>query len=156
MKVLFVPFIFLFAFLLDSCSSAEADESNDTEEIRNIILDVKPLLNKSAEEVKSILGSIDRRETHTGYPCEDSSCEKVFYNDEKYEILFKNGKVDRLTINSTPNLSDDKDAILTLGFDRVKPSFQNAGTVVRYNDVDGIHEINFNYDFIYIVVNPTD
>lgn len=144
------------AILFESCGPSESNKSNAKAEVETEILDIKLLLNKSAEEVVEVLGSIDKREPYTGYPCENSSCEKVFYNQEKYEILFKDGKTERITINSVPDLTNDENAIQQLGLKQVEPSFQNIGTVIRYNDVEGIHEINFNYDFIYVMVNPVD
>lgn len=120
------------------------------------ILDIKTILDQSPSEIEKKLGKIEKREKIKGYPCEKSNCEKLFFEKGKYEVIFKEGKIDRITINNTEDLSKDENAIVKLGFEKTNPSFFNSGTVVRYSNIEGIYEINFNTDFIYIIVNKAD
>ena len=116
------------------------------------IIDLNKLKNVTISQAVELLGEIESREVHTGYPCETSDCEKVFFAQGKYEIIFKEGIPDRITIYGTPDLTDDNMAITALGFPPVKPSFKNPGTVIRWEDHMEFSEISFNLDFVYIIV----
>ena len=148
-------FLSLYIFIfLTNCKSENAQKSET--KLEKPLVDVKSMLTMSELDLEKVLGKIDRKEKVSGYPCERANCQRVFFGNEKYELLFKENKIDRITINNAPDLSADENAIIKLGFPETKPSFVNSGTVVRYNAVDGIHEISFNSDFILIIVNQPE
>ncbi len=116
------------------------------------ILDLNKLKNITISEASELLGEIESREVHTGYPCETSDCEKVIFAQGKYEIIFKEGVPDRIRIYDIPDLTANNKAITALGLPPAAPSFKNPGTVIRWGDYMGFSEISFNLDFIYIIV----
>ncbi len=153
MKTLINLLLLIVSIALSSCGSGDSQKTEST--IEKPILEVKKVLNMSVSELEKVLGKISKKEKVKGYPCENANCERVFFEKEKYEVIFKEGKIDRITINDTPNLSNDENAITKLGLPKTNPSFMNLGTVVGYSFIEGIYEINFNTNFIYIIVNPT-
>lgn len=152
MKTLIRLLLLTVSISLSSCGSGDSQKKESTNE--KPILEVKTVLNMSVSELEKVLGKITKKEKVKGYPCENANCERVFFEKEKYEVIFKEGKIDRITINDTQNLSTDENAITKLGLPKTTPSFMNSGTVVRYSSIEGIYEINFNTNFIYIIVNP--
>lgn len=83
----------------------------------------------------------------------------MFFQSEKYEVLFINNVADWITINNTSNNILDENVIQLLGLPKTSPSFNNISTVLRWDNLDGIKEISFfnngsdKIDYIYIKVN---
>jgi hypothetical protein len=121
-----------------------------------LIIDAKTIVNKTLAEVETVLGKAESKEKVKGFPCENSNCEKALFKSEKYEIIFKEGKADRITINAVANLTGTNKAIEALGFPYSEPAFMNAKTVVRWNNTEGIKEISFFPDYILIQVSETE
>ena len=48
------------------------------------IIDLNKLKNATISNAVELLGEIESREVHTGYPCETSDCEKVIFAQGKY------------------------------------------------------------------------
>ncbi|ADB37865.1 hypothetical protein [Spirosoma linguale] len=155
--IFYISFLFTTLFLA-SCNS-ENSKSKTSEQIveqEKPILDVKAFIGKSLKEVEQILGKAERIEKIKGYPCKKSKCEKAFFEKEKYEVIFKKGKVDRISINDTSDFTEDDNAIQKLGLPASEPSFKNPGNVIRWTSVEGVHEISFFSTYIYIIINPAD
>lgn len=158
MKHIFFVALVSLALTLKSCNS-ESSKSTPTEEItqqEKPLLNVKDFIGKSLPEVEQLIGKAEKVEKVKGYPCQKSKCEKAFFEKEKYEVIFKKGKVDRISINNTADFTNDDDAIEKLGFPDSEPSSKNPGNFVRWSSVEGIHEISFFSNYIYIIVSPAD
>jgi hypothetical protein len=136
-------------FMFAGCGSSTVEE-------HGVILKIEDVANKSLSKVEKILGKSESTEKVTGYPCEQSDCNREFFQDGKYEIIFKNGKADRITIYQVPNLTGSTDAIETLGLPESEPSFANEGTVIRWENIKDLKEVSFNYDFILVQVSAPD
>lgn len=117
---------------------------------------IEDIANKSLSEVEKVLGKSESAEKVTGYPCEKSDCNRETFQDGKYEIIFKQGKADRITINQVPNLTASTDAIEILGLPDSEPSFANEGTVIRWENGNDLKEVSFFYDFILVQVSAPD
>lgn len=139
--------------LLISCSN-KPSETNQVKknEKESVILDLNQITNKTEKEVEIILGKAGKTEIVKGYPCKNVNCKRAFYSAEKIEIIFKEGRADRITINETSNLTDNGNALETLGLKNQKPTFKNSGTVTRWKNVNGIAEISCFTDYILIEV----
>ncbi len=148
--------LFLIAVCLAvvSCTEGENKKGKDASEKTALIIDINMLINKKQEDVSTILGKVDLKESIAGkYPCESKNCERVTYASGKYEVIFNDNKPLRITINDVPDYTSDEDAITKIGLEKQEPSFKNPGTVLRYSNVEGIAEVNFNTNFIYIIIN---
>lgn len=147
-----VIILILFGQLLISSCGGKSSESNNTTEKVSVILDLTQIVNKTEKEVEKTLDKAEKSEIIKGYPCEDASCKKAFYKSEKIEIIFKEEKANRITINKTIDLTDNKNALEYLGLKNQKPTFKNAGNIIRWENVDGIAEISCFTDYILIDV----
>ncbi len=126
-----------------------------------VILDIKNIINKSIPELEAVWGKAEKTETVDGYPCKKSKCKRLFFDNEKYEVIFKKGKADRITIYKRGTyLEMNSGLIQSLGLKKVPPSFSDPSTVVRWNNVDGINEVSFfnnGYDKVdYILIQVTE
>ncbi|MEH6536640.1 MAG: hypothetical protein V7719_09620 [Psychroserpens sp.] len=140
--------------LMTSCGgkSSESNKEKTTEKV-SVILDLTQIVNKTEKEVEKTLDKAEKAEMIKGYPCESANCKKAFYKSEKIEIIFKEGKANRITINETSDLTEKENALELLGLKNQKPTFKNAGNVIRWENVDGIAEISCFTDYILIDVN---
>jgi len=120
------------------------------------IIDLNKLKNATISDAVELLGEIESREVHTGWPCETSECEKITFEGGKFEIIFKEGVPDQITILDIPDLTANNKAITALGLPPAKPSFKNPGIVIRWENYMGFFEINFSLDMIYIMLEPPD
>jgi hypothetical protein len=118
------------------------------------ITDIKKIAGQSLAQVEEYLGKAENTEKVKGYPCENTDCEKATFKGDKYEIIFKKGKADRITVHGVPDLTSDEEALKQIGLSPAAPSAKNPGTVARWSDVEGIKEISFFTD--YILVQVTD
>ncbi len=117
------------------------------------IIDIDQLKDKTTTEVSEILGAIESRKSYTDHPCESANCEMITFEDGKYEILFKEGKTNRITIYKTPDLTANNKAVTALGLDAGNPSFKNEGMVIRWENYMGYSEISFFSDYINIIID---
>ncbi|MGK7369435.1 MAG: hypothetical protein ACNS64_04410, partial [Candidatus Halalkalibacterium sp. M3_1C_030] len=94
----------------------------------------------------------EKNENINGYPCEEKeNCKKAFYQNGKIEIIFKDEKASRITINDTPDFTANEKALKNLGLDAEKePTFKNPGNVVRWENINNISEVSFFPDYILI------
>ena len=158
MKHVFFIALLFSALTFESCSS-DSSKSTSTEEVSQQdkpILNVRNFIGKSLTEVEQLIGKAEKIEKVKGYPCQKSKCERAFFEKEKYEVIFKKGKVDRITINNTDDFTNDDNAIEKLGLPASEPSSKNPGNFVRWSSVEGIQEISFFSNYIYVIVNPAD
>jgi len=147
-----VAVLLLSQFLFTNCGE-KSDQSEKTEtsiEKKSVILDITKILNKTEQEVKSVLGNAEKEEAIKGYPCENEKCKRAFYEDGKIEIIFKNEKASRITINNTTDLTNNKNALERIGLKSQKPTFKNPENVIRWENINNISEISFFPDYILI------
>lgn len=149
MKKKIVLAFFVGQFIFAGCG-------NSTVEEHGVIIKIEDIANKSLPDVEKVLGKSESTEKVKGYPCEKSDCNREIFQSGKYEIIFKQGKADRITINQVPNLTGSTDAIETLGLPESEPTFANEGTVVRWENINDIKEISFSHDFILVQVSAPD
>jgi hypothetical protein len=151
--------------LLAGCSSNTKEQEAETktspaaaapkEGKVEVIVDLNKINGKTLAEVENVLGKAEGTEAVKGYPCAGADCQKATFKSGDYEIIFRSGKADRITINNVPDLTSNNNAIQALALPASAPSFMNANNVVRWNDTDNIHEISFFKDYILIQVsNP--
>jgi len=106
MKLLSKPFTLLLIGMFIGCQS----------EIHvDHIIEIQKLKDIFTLEAVDILGEIESQETITGYPCENSQCIKAIFQQGKYEIIFKEGITNRITIYDVPNMANNDNAIVSLG-----------------------------------------
>ena len=161
MKRLTIAVLFVLFLHITACGDAEqqttqtenaASSENATEKKPELILDLKQISGKSLADVEAVLGKAESTEKVKGYPCEQADCQKALFKNGQFEIIFKSGNADRITISNIPNLTNNDNAIQVLGLPATKPSFKNPNNVIRYNDVENIGEISFFTDYALIQV----
>ncbi|WP_282076213.1 hypothetical protein [Maribacter aquivivus] len=145
--------LFFGQLLISSCGgkSKESNKTKTTEQV-SVILDLTQIANKTEKEVEKTLNKAEKSEIIKGYPCEKVNCKKALYKSEKIEIIFKEGKANRITINGTSDLTDMENALELLGLKNQKPTFKKNGNVIRWKNVKGIAEISCFTDYILINV----
>lgn len=109
----------------NSNKSDTATTETKVEKQKTLILDLPKVANKTEKEVETILGKAERTEKVKGYPCEKTNCQRAFYSSDKYEIIFKEGKANRITINKTSDYTSDENALENFGLQVEKPTFKN-------------------------------
>ena len=125
------------------------------------VINIADIANKTIKEVNNLLGkpnSMDKAKP-SGTPCKTNPCDKAFYKDSKFEIIFINKVADWITINNVSNLPMNEDLITSLGLPKTKPSFSNPSNVIKWTNIKGFKEISFfnngsnKVDYIYIKTN---
>lgn len=134
-------FPLIVALLLFSCNSKHDTQVKSTKEV---IIDIKKIVGKNKEEVAKILGKSDKVEpfSESSTPCKDIPCEKAFYQKDKFEIIFINGKSDWITINDLSKYDFSEDNIEVLGLPYSVPDFKNPRDLIRWKNIEGVNEIN--------------
>ncbi len=153
--------------LLASCDDKITSETQKEKAVESITLKIDTVVNitdiadKSIKIVNEVLGkpnNMDKAKP-SGTPCKTNPCDKAFYKDSKFEIIFINKVADWITINNVSNLSMTEDVITSLGLPKTKPSFSNPSNVIRWTNIKGFKEISFfnngsnKVDYIYIKTN---
>ncbi len=166
MKKLTLTLSLFSAILLFSCGSSNSEEpkadaetttpDKPKEEAVAVIVDIKQIAGKSLDDVEKVLGKAESKEKVKGFPCENANCERANFKNGGYEIIFKEGKANRITINNTPNLANNDNAIQALGFPASAPSFKTPNTVSRWSNIDGIAEISFFSDYVLVDVTKSE
>lgn len=117
--------------------------SNKKETVANpVVVRISEVIGKSRKEVKDLLGSEDKTEkvSPSRTPCKPTPCDKVFYQNEKYAIVFMNRKADWITVNNLSDIPFEQASVDLLGLPVAEPSFSN-NNVKRWEEFNGIHEI---------------
>ena len=146
--------LFISALFLVSCGNSKKENENDSN--KNII-DVKTIIGKTESEIEKILGKAENSEkvSPSNTPCKDIPCEKKFYQKNKFEIVFIDGKSDWITINNISNFDFNSENITLLGLSSTVPSFENTISI-NWNDIEKINEVIFvsngenKIEYIYI------
>ncbi|MFV8442553.1 hypothetical protein [Flavobacterium sp. LB2P44] len=129
--------LFISALFLVSCGNSKKENDSN----KNII-DVKTIIGKTESEIEKILGKAE-------------NSEKKFYQKNKFEIVFIDGKSDWITINNISNFDFNSENITLLGLSSTVPSFENT-TSINWNDIEKINEVIFvsngenKIEYIYI------
>ncbi|MCK4635330.1 MAG: membrane lipoprotein lipid attachment site-containing protein [Candidatus Moranbacteria bacterium] len=131
------------------------------EDDQDLIIDVNKIVGKSFEEVKEIIGSSEKMEKVkiSNYDSCVNSCEKHFFQSEKYEIVFIKNQATIITITPEKKLPLNENSIELLGFSKRKPDFKNNNFVFKWKSLKNIEEISFfddgsgKIDYIYIINN---
>ncbi|RBN50914.1 hypothetical protein [Flavobacterium psychrolimnae] len=139
---------------LVSCGNSKTENENDSN--KNII-DVKTIIGKTESEIEKILGKSENSEqvSPSNTPCKDIPCEKKFYQKNKFEIVFIDGKSDWITINNISNFDFNSENITLLGLSSTVPNFENTISI-KWNDIENINDVTFfnngenKIEYIYI------
>jgi len=144
-------------FFLISCGNSNRENQINSEQKENII-NVKTIIGKTESEIEKTLGKAESSEkvSPSSTPCKNNPCEKKFYQNNKFEIVYIDGKSDWITINDVSTFNCDAENIVLLGLPSTAPSFDNPSNVIRWNDIENIKEVDFfnngedKIDYIYI------
>lgn len=155
-----IVYLFIIVFLFSNCNNSKSSSQNTSDEIEKVI-NINDIANKSIGEVNKILGAPTDKEkvAPSGTPCKKNPCDKLYYQNGKYEIVFINNVADWITINNVSNLPLNESVIYSIGLPASKPSFSNPSTVIRWTAINNIKEISFfnngsnKVNYIYIKVN---
>lgn len=155
-SIILMTLLLVGQLLITSCGG-KSNNKPETEEItatqkKKIILDLTKIANKSEKEVEKILGKVEKIEKVKGYPCENSNCQRAFYNSAKIEIIFKEGKANRITINGISDFTSDDNALENFGLVNEKPTFKNPTNVIRWENIQNFAEISFFTDYVLFQV----
>jgi len=136
--------------LFNSCQNSDPKTVEDPIQKGSIemIIDINSITG-SLEEATELLG-VPTIEMHSGYPCEPKGCKRATFKNGEIEILYSEGLPKRITINNLKDYTRDKKALGYLGLPIREPSFINPGSVIRWNNVEGLREVSFFYDYIII------
>lgn len=125
----------------------------------SLIVDIKKISNKNSKEVEKELWKPYKTEIvkPSSTWCNDAVCNKMYYQNWKYEIVFINWVSDWITINNVSNVSFNEDMISLLWLSQIQPTITNSFNM-RWENIDWFKEIYFfnnrDYvDYIYVKVN---
>lgn len=137
---------------LVSCNKSKNDNQsvNEKESIveKQILVDLKQIAGKNKTEVDKILGKSDRVESFSerSTPCKNIPCEKAYYQKDKYEIIFINGKADLITINDLSQYDLIEENLEIFNLPLTEPEFKNSEDLIRWKNIEGINEISIFND----------
>lgn len=125
---------------LVSCNHSKKEKQN--------LPDIKSIAGKSITDVEKILGKADKTEafSESSTPCKNIPCKKVYFQKDKYEIIFINGKSDWITINNLSEYDFEEGNIELFGLTRIEPEFKNPTDLIRWKNIEGLNEINIFND----------
>lgn len=131
--------------ILISCNQLKTDSSSDK---NKVVIDLKSIAGKSKIEVDKILGNPENVEafSESSTPCKNIPCEKAFYQKNKFEIIFINGKADWITVNDLSKYDFNEDNIEIFGFSKTEPDFTNPQDLIRWKNIENISEVNIFND----------
>lgn len=118
--------------------------SADTANLDKIkpVFDLKSIANKTQKEVAEVLGKGTFEKNWKDAKAGCTACPKYTYQKEAYEVIFINGKADRIVINNLKPYECNDTAITLLGLKSTTPSFANAGLVYRWKEIEGFREVS--------------
>ena len=141
--------------MLSSCSRKEKKEQKASTEINeSVILNVKNILGKSMKDVEGVLGkpeSLDEFVSPMGGNVLKQSA--AIYNDNKFEIMYKDDKANLIFIYNSPDLTHDDNALQRLGLKNRKPTSTTPNHYTSWENVEGIALINCFKDHVFIKLN---
>ncbi|SHG27483.1 hypothetical protein [Flavobacterium defluvii] len=148
MKKILFPLIIVMFF---SCNNTKSDNVAIVEKgitQKQIVVDLKLIAGKNKIEVDKVLGKSDKVESFSARstPCKNTPCEKAYYQKDKFEIIFVNGKADWITINNLLEYDLTEDNIEILGLQFTTSYFNNPQNLIRWKNIENINEINFFSD----------
>ncbi|KAF2518314.1 hypothetical protein E0W68_09845 [Flavobacterium salilacus subsp. salilacus] len=134
---------------LTSCGETKKDP--------DLIIDITKIAGQEKEEVEKILGSPNNTESvsPSNTPCKEIPCEKCFYKNDKFEIVYINGKADWITINNVSDYELDKNTLQSIGLPLVEPESTQPNSLY-WQYIENVKEINVvgngngMLDYIYI------
>lgn len=139
----------LFSFIiicLTSCNQVKTEKPIISK--KEIVIDLKRIAGKSKLNVDKILGKPEKVEPfkESSTPCKNISCEKVYYQKDKFEIIFIDGKADWITVNDLSQYDFDEENIEILGLSITAPNFENPQDVIRWKNIENINEVSIFND----------
>jgi len=153
--------LFISALFLVSCGNSKSEKENESNELnetdKELIIDVKTIIGKSESELEKILGKAEKVEkvAPSRTPCKENPCNKLFYQNDKFEVVFIDGKSDWITIHNVSNFDYDSKTLTLLGLEETIPSNENDFSI-NWIDIHNINEVIFfnngknKLDYIYI------
>lgn len=157
--------VFVTSLILASCGDNKISQTENKVQAVHVnpvkidkVIDIADIANKSIKDVNILLGKPNSmgKAKPSGTPCKTNPCDKAFYKDSKFEIIFINKVADWITINNVSNLPMNEDLITSLGLPKTKPTFSNPSDVIKWTNIKGFLEIGFynngsgKVDYIYI------
>ena len=158
-KIILISYSFFLAILF-ACSSGTTEDKASENKVQKII-NLKDIAGKQLSDVEKVLGTAEKTEKAqpSGTPCKQTPCDKMFFQNGKFEVLFINKVADWITINNTSQNELNENVIELLGLTKKSPTFKNISNVIRWENIEGIKEISFfnngsnKVDYIYIKVH---
>lgn len=143
MKKILLSFIII---CLASCNQAKTEKEIISK--KQIVIDLKNIAGKSKLDVDKILGKPEQVEPfkERSTPCKNRPCEKAYYQKDKFEVIFIDGKADWITVNNLSEYNFDEENIEILGLSVTEPDFKNPQSVIRWKNIGNINEINIFND----------
>lgn len=146
--------------LLIITMSISCNQSKQSKTESSSVIDIKNIAGKREMEVEKILGKPNKVESfsESSTPCKNTTCQKGYYQNNKFEIIFINEKADWITINDLEKYDFNEDNIEIFGLSKVEPEFKNAQNLIRWKNIEGLNEITiFNngldkISYVYIKV----
>lgn len=147
-KILFFLIIIISLFSCNSKTNNQLTIEKDNTADKQIVLDLKKIAGKNKTEVDKVLGKSEKVETFSASstPCKNIPCEKVYYQKDKYEIVFINGKADWITINDLSQYDLKEENIEILGLPLTDPDFKNPQNVITWKNIENINEVSIFND----------
>ena len=147
-KILFFLIIIISLFSCNSKTNNQLTIEKDNTADKQIVLDLKKIAGKNKTEVDKVLGKSEKVETFSASntPCKNTPCEKVYYQKDKYEIVFINGKADWITINDLSQYDLKEENIEILGLSLTETDLKNPQNVITWKNIENINEISIFND----------
>ncbi|PIF34094.1 hypothetical protein CLU81_4728 [Flavobacterium sp. 9] len=133
----------LILLLIIIATSISCNQSKQSKTQSPNVIDIKSLASKSKTEVEKILGKPNKLEpfSESSTPCKNTACQKGYYQNNKFEIIFVNEKADWITINDLEKYDFNEDNIEIFGLTKVEPEFKNPKDLIRWKNIEGFNEI---------------
>lgn len=106
----------------------------------NAIIPLRQIAGKSRNEVEKIVGKGKFVKNWKDKRAGCVKCPKYFYRGDTLEIIYIDGKADRITINNPAGYSFNEDLTAALGLPSMAPSFNN-GDVMRWYGYENLREV---------------
>lgn len=147
-KILFFLIIIISLFSCNSKTNNQLTIEKDNTADKQIVVDLKKIAGKNKAEVDKVLGKSEKVETFSASSttCKNTPCEKVYYQKDKYEIVFINGKADWITINDLSQYDLKEENIEILGLPLTEPDFKNPQNVITWKNIENINEVSIFND----------
>lgn len=125
-----------------SFTSCSTSEQNSTEKKVSAEFDLANISGKSPAELEAVFGKGSDNGVWKDAKSGCEACPKINYHSDSVEVIFIDGKSDRITLNGLSRVAFDDASILgTLGLPEASPTFGNADTK-RWENYKGYKEIS--------------